>query len=52
MELTVSVTEVAELIKTIQEKAGRVFEMMRMDVQENIGKYLTSLMDAERRRSL
>jgi len=47
MELTVSVSEVAELFKAIQEKPGRVFEMMRMDVQEEVGKYLTSLMDAE-----
>ncbi len=47
MELTVSVTEVAELIKAIQERPGRLFEMMRMDVQEEVGKYLTSLMDAE-----
>ncbi len=47
MELTVSVTEVAELIKAIQEKPGRFFEMMRMDIQEEVGKYLSSLMDAE-----
>lgn len=47
MELTVSVTEVAELIKTIQERPGQFFEMMRMDVQEEVGKYLTGLMDAE-----
>ena len=47
MELTVSVSEVAELIKAIQERPGRFFEMMRMDVQEEVGKYLTGLMDAE-----
>ncbi len=47
MELTVSVTEVAELFKAIQEKPGTLFEMMRMDVQEEVGKYLTTLMDAE-----
>jgi len=52
MERTVSVTEVAELFKAIQEKAiqekpGQLFEMMRMDVQEEVGKYLTSLMYAE-----
>lgn len=47
MELTVSVTEVAELFKTIQERPGQFFEMMRMDVQEEVGKYLTGLMDAE-----
>lgn len=47
MELTVSVTEVAELIKAIQTRPGRFFEMMRMDVQEEVGKYLTGLMDAE-----
>jgi len=47
MELTVSVTEVAELFKVIQEKPGQLCELMRMDVQEVVGKYLTSLMDAE-----
>jgi len=47
MELMVSVTEVAELFKAIQEKPGQLFEMMRMDVQEEVGKYLTGLMDAE-----
>ena len=47
MELTVSVTEVAELFKAIQEKPSSLFEMMRMDVQEEVGKYLTTLMDAE-----
>ena len=47
MELTVSVTEVAELFKAIQGKPGQLFEMMRMDIQEEVGKYLTNLMDAE-----
>ena len=37
MELTVSVSEVAELFKAIQEKPGRVFEMMRMDVPGGSG---------------
>ncbi len=47
MELTISVSEVAELIKEIQERPARIFEMTRLNVQEEVGKYFTSLMDAE-----
>jgi len=47
MELTVSVAEVAELIKEIQERPARIFEMTRLNVQEEVGRYLTGLMDAE-----
>src|SRR3990172_5542176 len=42
MELTVSVAEVAELIKEIQERPARIFEMTRLNVQEEVGRYLIS----------
>lgn len=47
MELTISVSEVAELIKEIQERPAQIFEMTRLNVREEVGKYLTTLMDAE-----
>ncbi len=47
MEIKVSVPELVNLINEIQVKPGRIFEMVRLNVQEEVGKYLTNLMDAE-----
>jgi putative transposase len=47
MKLDVSVTEVVELFKEIQKTPEKLFEMMRLDIREIAGEYLSSLMDAE-----
>jgi len=45
MELTV--TEVAELINQIRHAPESLFEMIRTNVQESVGQYLSQLMDVE-----
>jgi len=47
MKMEVSVTEVVELFKEIQKTPEKLFEMMRLDIREIAGEYLSSLMDAE-----
>jgi transposase-like protein len=47
MEIKVSVPEVVEIIKELQSKPGRIFEMIGMNVQKDVGDYLTNLMKAE-----
>jgi putative transposase len=47
MELKISVPELVNLFKEIQEKPSRLFEMVSMNVQKEVGNYLTTLMDAE-----
>jgi len=47
MEITASVSEVAELIKTIQSNPGKIFELVRLDIRKEVGAYLSSLMKAE-----
>lgn len=47
MRIRISVPEVVNLIKEIQKNPARVFEMATMNVQEDVGKYLTNLMKAE-----
>jgi len=45
MELTVP--EVLELINGIHQQPGSLFEMIRTNVQETVGQYLSTLMDME-----
>lgn len=47
MEIKISVTEVVNLIKELQENPSRIFEMAAMNVQRDVGNYLTNLMKAE-----
>lgn len=47
MKLEVSVPEVVEIFKEIQEQPEKVFEMIRVDMRETVGQYLTQLMRAE-----
>ena len=47
MKLEVTVAEVAEIFKVIQEHPERLFEMLRMDIRETVGQYLTAMMNAE-----
>ena len=47
MKLEVTVAEIAEIFKVIQERPEQLFEMIRLDVRESVGKYLTAMMEAE-----
>lgn len=47
MEIKISVPEAVELIKELQERPSRIFEMATMNVQKDVGDYLTNLMRAE-----
>ncbi len=47
MRIRISVPEVVNLIKEIQKNPARVFEMATMNVQKDVGKYLTNLMKAD-----
>jgi Transposase and inactivated derivatives len=47
MKLEVSVPEVVNIFKEIKEQPDQLYEMIRTDIRETIGQYLSSLMDAE-----
>ena len=47
MRMELTVTEVVELIKQIRHEPESLFEMIRANVQETVGQYLSKLMDVE-----
>lgn len=47
MKLDISVPEVVSIFKEIQEQPEILYEMIRSDIRETIGQYLSVLMDAE-----
>ena len=47
MKLEISVPEDVEMFKEIQECPEKIFEMIRVDMRETVGQYLTQLMRAE-----
>ena len=47
MKLEISVPEVVNIFKEIKEQPDQLYEMIRADIRETIGQYLSSLMDAE-----
>ena len=47
MKLEITVPEVRDLIKEIQQRPEDLFEMIRVSVKENVGHYLSELMDME-----
>ena len=47
MKMEISVAEVKDLINAIQQGAEGLFEMIRVNVQEGVGAYLSKLMDVE-----
>ena len=47
MKMDISVAEVMELINEIRQKPDCLFEMIRADVKENVGQYLSGLMETE-----
>ena len=46
MKLEVTVSEVKEIFKEIQKQPEQLFEMIRMDLRETVGQYLTAMMNA------
>lgn len=47
MKIEISVPEVVSVFKEIQREPQKIFEMVRIEVQEMVGKYLTEMMNAE-----
>jgi hypothetical protein len=47
IEVSINVPEIREFIKEIIEVPGRIFEIMRFNVQETVGHYLSLLMESE-----
>ena len=47
MKMEITVTEAMELINEIRKQPDNLFEMIRADVKESVGLYMTELMDAE-----
>ena len=47
MKMEISVAEVRELINQIRQQPGKLFEMIRVNIQKTVGQYLSTLMDSE-----
>ena len=47
MKLKISIPEVVDIFKEIQEQPEQLYEMIRSDIRKTIGQYLSGLMDAE-----
>jgi putative transposase len=47
MKVEMSVPEVVSLFKEIQQQPEKLFEMIRMDIRDNVGQYLSKLMEME-----
>ena len=52
MKVEISVPEVVSIFKEIQEQPERIFEMIRAEIRENVGEYLSELMKVELTRFL
>jgi putative transposase len=47
MEIKISVPEVVSIFKEIQETPEKLFEMIRVDLRESVGRYLSEMMNVE-----
>ncbi|MFO8163729.1 MAG: transposase [Thermodesulfobacteriota bacterium] len=47
IKLEISVPEVVEIFKEIQEQPEKLFNMIRVEIRENVGEYLSTLMNME-----
>jgi putative transposase len=47
MKLEITVNEVTEIFKGIQQRPEQLFEMIRLDIKEVVGDYLTAMMSTE-----
>lgn len=52
MKVDISVPEVVSIFKEIQGRPENLFEMIRAEIRQNVGNYLSSIMDAELTRFL
>ena len=43
MKIKISVPEVVRIFKGIQRQRGKVFEMVRTEIRENVGPYLSMI---------
>ena len=47
MKVEISIPEVVSIFKEIQERPEKLYEMIRVDIRENVGQYLSKLMEVE-----
>ena len=47
MNFTIAVSEIKELFSLIKEEPAKLFEMMELNIQKQVGNYLSKLMDME-----
>jgi len=47
MKLEITVSEVKEIFKAIEKRPEQLFEMIRLDIRQTVGEYLTAMMNAE-----
>jgi|GEM_PF-1300286 len=47
MKVKITVPEVIEIFNAIQKKPEALFEMIRLDLQQTVGEYLSAIMHAE-----
>jgi len=47
MKLEITVPEVKEIFKAIEKRPEQLFEMIRLDIRETVGEYLSAMMNAE-----
>ena len=47
MKLGINISEVVSIFKEIKEQPEQLYEIIRSDIRETIGQYLSELMDAE-----
>ncbi len=47
MKVEISVSEVVSIFKEIKEQPERLFEMIRVDIRETVGRYLSEMMTIE-----
>lgn len=47
MKVEISVPEVVHIFKELQEQPQRIFEKIRAEIRENVGQYLSKLMETE-----
>ena len=47
MKVEISVPELVSIFKEIQEQPEQIYDMIRADIRETVGQYLSGLMDAE-----
>ena len=52
MKLEITVPEVISIFKEIQQQPEALFEMIRDDIKQTVGQYLSELMNAEMTRFL